>query len=77
MFRYQYPAIIDDTTKIISNAYSISLGDKFVTTTMPLTTDRTLYMALNPIYAFLHVNESTEKKLSEEDDKDCPSFQFQ
>lgn len=77
MFHYDYPAIIDDTTKIISNAYSISLGDKFVTTTMPLTTDRTLYMALNPIYAFLHVNESTEKKLSEEDDKDCPSFQFQ
>ena len=77
MFRYEYPAIIDDTTKIISNAYSISLGDKFVTTTMSLTTDRTLYMALNPIYAFLHVNESTEKKLSEEDDKDCPPFQFQ
>lgn len=77
MFRYQYPAIIDDTTKIISNAYSISLGDKFVTTTMSLTTDRTLYMALNPIYAFLHVNESTEKKLSEEDDKDCPQFAFQ
>lgn len=77
MFRYQYPAIIDDTTKIISNAYSISLGDKFVTTTMSLTTDRTLYMSLNPIYAFLHVNESTEKKLSEEDDKDCPPFQFQ
>lgn len=77
MFRYDYPAIIDDTTKITSNAYSISLGDKFVTTTMSLTTDRTLYMALNPIYAFLHVNESTEKKLSEEDDKDCPPFQFQ
>lgn len=77
MFRYQYPAIIDDTTKIISNAYSISLGDKFVTTTMSLTTDRTLYMSLNPIYAFLHVNESTEKKLSEEDDKDCPPFAFQ
>ena len=77
MFRYEYPAIIDDTTKIISNAYSISLGDKFVTTTMSLTTDRTLYMALNPIYAFLHVNESTEKKLSEEDDKDCPPFAFQ
>ena len=77
MFRYQYPAIIDDTTKIISNAYSISLGDKFVTTTMSLTTDRTLYMALNPIYAFLHVNESTEQKLSGEDDKDCPPFQFQ
>lgn len=77
MFRYEYPAIIDDTTKIISNAYSISLGNKFVTTTMSLTTDRTLYMALNPIYAFLHVNESTEKKLSEEDDKDCPPFAFQ
>ena len=77
MFRYQYPAIIDDTTKIISNAYSISLGDKFVTTTMSLTTDRTLYMSLNPIYAFLHVNDSTEKKLSGEDDKDCPPFQFQ
>ena len=77
MFRYQYPAIIDDTTKIISNAYSISLGDKFVTTTMSLTTDRTLYMALNPIYAFLHVNESTEQKLSGEDDKDCPPFAFQ
>lgn len=77
MFRYQYPAIIDDTTKIISNVYSISLGDKFVTTTMSLTTDRTLYMSLNPIYAFLHVNESTEKKLSGEDDKDCPPFQFQ
>ena len=76
MFEYDYPGIItDDDT--VSVQPSISLGSKFINRNNTLTSDRTLYFALNNIFAFLHLSNSTIIDSGTDVDPECPTVEFQ
>lgn len=76
MFDYPYPSVINDDTNLSSVSFQpISLGYKFISGNNLLTSDRTLYFALNNIVAFLHVNNSTSIDTNG-DVVNCPDISF-